>query len=126
MPIRGSPNGAAHSCPRFSTAWQLLDTIARNRWTPSLGIAVDAINQYGWTCTRERLCTVPGQPQSGCRGSSSARIGLRLPTVMKHRSSQPGTSTLQVAQTGLPVGRKLNFCRPNFSAIRCPGSAGLW
>jgi len=50
-------------------------------------------------------------------------IGLRLPSVMKHRSSEPGTSTLQVAQPGLPVGLKLNFCRPNFSAISCPGSA---
>src|SRR5262245_39535885 len=49
MPIRGSPNGAAHSCPRFSTAWQLVDAIARNSWTPSLGMVVDAINRYGWT-----------------------------------------------------------------------------
>jgi len=32
-----------------------------------------AINRYGWTCARERLCAVPGPPQSGCRGSSSAR-----------------------------------------------------
>ena len=37
MPIRGSPNGAAHSCPRFSTASGLVDAIARNRWTPSIG-----------------------------------------------------------------------------------------
>jgi hypothetical protein len=40
--------------------------------------------------------------------------------------NEPGTSTLQVAQPVLPVGLKLNFWRPNFSAIRCPGSAGLW
>jgi hypothetical protein len=26
-----------------------VDAIARNRWTPSLGMAVAAINRYGWT-----------------------------------------------------------------------------
>jgi hypothetical protein len=49
MPIRGSPNGAAHSCPRSPQPRGQVDAIARNRWTPSLGMAVDAINRYAWT-----------------------------------------------------------------------------
>src|SRR5262245_36337326 len=57
MPIRGSPNGAAHSCPRSPQPGPgLVDVIARNRWTPSLGLAVDVINRYGWTSSIGSSC----------------------------------------------------------------------
>ena len=49
MPIRGSPNGAAHSQCTLFHSHVLVDAIARNRWTPSLGLAVDVINRYSWT-----------------------------------------------------------------------------
>ena len=82
MPIRGSPNGAAHSCPRFSTAWQLVDAIARNRWTPSLGMAVDAINRYGWTSSigiggRHHSVRPGRKPDLVCPTSALEGIGNR-------------------------------------------------
>jgi len=50
------------------------------------------------SCARERRCGVPGPPQ----WDAGSMIGLRLPSMMKHRSSELGTSTLHVAQPGLP------------------------
>jgi hypothetical protein len=49
MPIRGSPNGAAHYLCTLFHSHALVDVIARNRWTSSIGTGVDVINRYGWT-----------------------------------------------------------------------------
>jgi len=42
MPIRGSPNGAAHSCPRSPQR-------PPGRWTSSLGIGGRHQSVWGWT-----------------------------------------------------------------------------
>jgi hypothetical protein len=41
-------------------------------------------------------------------------IGLRLPSVMKHRSSEPDTSTLQVAQPGAACRSQIELLLPEF------------
>jgi hypothetical protein len=62
----------------------------------------------------------------GMRAASSlAMTGFRLPPVTKHKSSEPGASTLQVHQLASPVWRSLNLRWPNLSAMRSPGAAGL-
>jgi hypothetical protein len=81
MPIRGSPNGARSL---LSTAPKPMDAIARNRWTPSLGMEVDAINRYSWTSS----IGIVGRHHSVrplCVGTLSLRLARRPPA--KHAAN---------------------------------------
>src|SRR5262245_34709937 len=67
----------------------------------------------------------PSAPVFGVGPSTIATLhDLRCSTtesgdcrVMKQRSSAPGASLGADTQSLAPVGRTLNFCRPNFSAV---------
>jgi len=92
MPIRGSSNEAAHSCPRSPQPQGLVDAIARN--------AVDVINRYGWTSSigiaGRHHSVRPSKVQATSSGSTFRPSAMVPISIWQHSDRSLDQSSLAI------------------------------